>query len=82
MSAILDSLLLRRKPHATARAQMTVISGHGIINIFKILIDFGVPFQIRERYLEGHFNKFHESNAKAVAKLKLNSTAGNGTRRS
>ena len=31
----------------------------------------GDPFQIRERYLEGHFNKFHESNAKAVAKLKL-----------
>ena len=41
LSAILDSLLLRRKPHATARAQMTVISGHGIINIFKSLIDFG-----------------------------------------
>ena len=44
LSAILDSLLLRRKPHATARAQMTVISGEGIINIFKILIDFGLSF--------------------------------------
>ena len=33
---------------------------------------------MRERYLEGHFNKFHESNTKAVAKLKLSSTPGNG----
>ena len=44
LSAILDSLFLRRKPHATAQAQMFVISGHGIINIFKILIDFGWYF--------------------------------------
>ena len=36
--------LLRRKPHTTAQAQMSVISGHGIINIFKILIDFGWSF--------------------------------------
>ena len=44
-----------------------------------LILILGGPFQIRERYLEGHFNKFHESNTKAVAKLKLNSTAANGT---
>ena len=82
MAAILNSLLLRRKPHATARAQMSVISVHGIINIFKILIDFGWSFSDKGALTGGHFNKFHESNTKAVAKLKLNSTAADGIRRS
>ena len=55
LSAILDSLLLRRKPHTTAQAQMSVISGHGIINIFKILIDFGWSFSDEEALPGGPF---------------------------
>ena len=70
---VLDSLLLRRKPHTAARAQMRVISGHGIFDL-----DFGWSFSDKEALTGGHFNKFHESNTKAVAKLKLNSTAANG----
>ena len=61
----------------TARAQMRVISGHGIIDL-----DFGWSFSDKAALPGGPFNKFHESNTKAGAKLKLNSTAGNGIRRS
>ena len=48
-------LLLRRKPHTTARAQMSMISGHGIINIFKILIDFGWFFSDKGALSGGTF---------------------------
>ena len=74
MSAILDSLLLSAAYHS---AGSNARDCYGIINL-----DFGWSFSIRERYLEGHSDKFHESNTKAVAKLKLNSTAANGIRRS
>ena len=67
MSAILDT---------TARAQMPVIAMGSLILIL------GGPFQIRERYLEGHSDKFHESTTKEVAKLKLNSLVWNGIRQS
>ena len=53
-----------------------------VIAMGSLILILGVPFQIRERYLEGHSDKFHESNTKEVAKLKLNSLAGNGIRRS
>ena len=69
-------ILCCQAPHTTARAQMPVIAMGSLILIL------GGPFQIRERYLEGHSDKFHESNTKEVAKLKLNSLAGNGIRRS
>ena len=33
--------VVKKKAAYHRRAQMSVISGHGIINIFKILIEFG-----------------------------------------